>query len=86
MPPIWSAGCRARLDAQDARCRIQPWEAKASLTSTGAGPRSSPTTSPLELAFDDAELRTLSAALDQLRLDPRVQVDSSFRLSDRSRR
>ncbi|MCP9800964.1 DUF4335 domain-containing protein [Synechococcus sp. RedBA-s] len=35
---------------------------------------SQPDTQPLELSFDDAELADLVRCLDQLRLDPRVQL------------
>lgn len=39
---------------------------------------SQPDTQPLELSFDDAELADLVRCLDQLRLDPRVQLGFSL--------
>ncbi|NQV10446.1 MAG: DUF4335 domain-containing protein [Cyanobacteria bacterium] len=70
------SGVPRRFGGEDNPVQIQPMEGEASVMSHRVLVRSSqPDTSPLELAFDDAELSDLVRCLDQVRLDPRVQVD-----------
>jgi hypothetical protein len=66
------SGVPRRFGAEGGPVQIEP-------TASGAGHRlrlfsSQPDTPPLELGLDDAELADLVRCLDQLRLDPRVQL------------
>ena len=73
------SGVPRRFGAEKGPVQIEP------VPETGSQARhrlrlfsSQPDTQPLELRFDDAELSDLVRCLDQLRLDPRVQLGFSL--------
>jgi hypothetical protein len=73
------SGVPRRFGAESGPVQIEP------VTENGSPIRhrlrlfsSQPNTNPLELRFDDAELSDLVRCLDQLRLDPRVQLGFSL--------
>lgn len=70
------SGVPRRFGAEDSPVQIKPLEQDGA----PGGHRirllsSQPDTAPLELSFDDAELSDLVRCLDQMRLDPRIQLD-----------